>query len=252
MSTGQRDVMFTVAEEGTARVQLSRAILVYATQGGGNFATVHDIAEQPNGGATILPGRPMTAFAAARMARRLTKRRQGGFIPDKLLYQDCGAVAWWLPPAQRRIWFRCAQRELGAAERSEVVSHPGLVFCVTSSRKWYVWAVRGDARPNEGTQLFRAPYFNVWESGQICVGNVDLPERATTERLEEWNNAFFDSWFTHPNVHQGLVHYRGGAYGFWRDMLDGKHASFPQRVLVSLDRTLGEALQAREGRHDVD
>ena len=252
MSAGQQEAKFTVSEEGAARVRLSRAILVYAVKGGSNFATVHDIAQLPNGGATILPGRAMTAFAAARMARRLTKRRQGGFIPDKLLYQDAGAVAWWLPPAQRRIWFRCAQCRLGAAERSEVVSHPGLVFCLTSSRNWYVWAVKGDARPTEGTQLFRAPYFNVWESGRICVGNVDLPERATTGKLEEWNSAFFDSWFTHPNVQHGLVHYRGGSYAFWRDMLDGKHASFPEGVLVGLDRSMGEALQAKEGGHHGD
>ncbi|WP_374365151.1 PRTRC system protein B [Piscinibacter sp.] len=251
MSAGRQEVRFTVSEEGAATVQLSRAILIYATKGGGSFATVHDVAAQPNGAATILPGRPMTAFAVARLAGRLTKRRQGGFIPDRLLYRDSGAVAWWVPPTQRRIWFRCEEGKLGGAERSEVVGHPGLVFCATASRKWYVWAVKGGARPTEGTKLFRAPYFNVWESGQICVGNVDLPERATAEKIEEWNNAFFDSWFTHPNVHQELVHYRGGSYAFWRDMLDGKHPAFPERVLVSLDRSLGEAMQQpKGGRHD--
>ena len=98
--------------------------------------------------------------------------------------------------------------------------------------------------------MFRAPYFNVWESGQICVGNVDLPERATAEKLDEWTSAFFDSWFTHPNVHNNLVRYRGGAYRFWRDMLDGKHVVFPERTLVDLDRTLGEALQSRGAKHD--
>lgn len=251
MSAAQRKVKFEVSEEGAARVELAQAILVYKAKGGSSFATVHGIAAQPNGGATILPGRPMTAFAVARLARTLTKRRQGGFIADKVLYQDTGAVAWWVPPAQRRIWFRCGGDELGAVERSEVVSHPGLVFCVTASRKWYVWAVKGSARPAEDTPLFRAPYFNVWESGQICVGNVDLPERATAAKLEEWNNAFFDSWFTHPNVHQDLVHYRGGAYKFWRAMLDGKHASFPEKVLVDLGRTLGKVMEPKEGgKHD--
>jgi PRTRC genetic system protein B len=250
MSAEQREVKFTVTEEGAAKVQLQRAILVYTTKGGGNFATVHDIAVQTNGGATILPGRPMTAFAVARLARRLTKRWQGGFIPAMLLYQDSGAIAWWVPPAKRRIWFRCAGGELGAGERSEVVSHPGLVFCVSTTRKWYVWAIKGRERPSEGTKLFRAPYFNVWDGGQICVGNVDLPERATAEKIEEWTGAFFDSWFTHPNVRNGLVQYRGGAYTFWRDMLNGKHPEFPETVLVELGSTLGEALQPKDGRHD--
>ena len=114
MSAANRKVNFTVSEEGAARVELAQAILVYRTKGGSSFATVHGIAAQSTGGATILPGRPMTALAVARLARTLTKRRQGGFIADKVLYQDTGAVAWWVPPTQRRIWFRCGGDELGA------------------------------------------------------------------------------------------------------------------------------------------
>jgi hypothetical protein len=33
-------------------------------------------------------------------------------------------------------------------------------------------------------------------------------------------------------------------------MLDGKHVVFPERTLVDLDRTLGEALQSRGAKHD--
>lgn len=250
MSAQQPGIKFTVTEEGPTEMQLHRAILVYAGSGGSSFATVHDIASAPGGAATILPGRPMTAFAALRLARRLMKRREGGFIPDRLIFQDSTALAWWVPPGQRPIWFRCAGGELGAAERSEVVSHPGLVFCVTAMRKWYVWAIKGEGRPAADTKLYRAPYFNVWESGQICVGNVDLPERATAEKIDEWTSAFFDSWFTHPNVQTDLVRYRGGVYRFWRDMLDGKHPEFPERVLVDIERTLGDTMLSRAGRHD--
>lgn len=250
MTAHERDVKFNVSEEGPAEMHLRRAILVYGGKGGGQFATVHDIATAPGGGATILPGRPMTAFAVQRLARKLTKRREGGFIPEKLIFQDADTIAWWVPPSRRRVWFRCPEGQLIAGERSEVVSHPGLVFSVATARKWFVWAIKGTARPTDSTKLFRAPYFNVWESGQVCVGNVDLPERASAEKLDEWTNAFFESWFTHPNVHAELVRYRGGAYRFWRDMLDGKHAEFPERTLVDLGRTLGEALQSRNAKHD--
>lgn len=99
MSAAQRQVKFEVSEEGAARVELAQAILVYKAKGGSSFATVHGIAAQPNGGATILPGRPMTAFAVARLARTLTKRRQGGFIADKVLYQDTGR---WRGGCRRR------------------------------------------------------------------------------------------------------------------------------------------------------
>lgn len=41
--------------------------------------------------------------------------------------------------------------------------------------------------------------------------------------------------------------YRGGAYAFWRDMLDGKFGRFPERVLVDAKQTLGALLGAKEG-----
>ena len=68
MTQPQQDVKFSVTEEGPAEMQLRRAILVYASKGGGSFATVHDIAANEGGGATILPGRPMTAFAVRQPA----------------------------------------------------------------------------------------------------------------------------------------------------------------------------------------
>lgn len=122
---------------------------------------------------------------------------------------------------------------------SGVVPHPGLVFAV-SGRVWKVWAVKGSARPAPQSELFQAPYFNVYSSGSICKGNVLLPDGATVEKINAWNESFFDSFFTHPNVTGKLVKYQGGACSFWRDMLDGGYARFPQRVLVPIGATLND------------
>ena len=88
----------------------------------------------------------------------------------------------------------------------------------------------------------------MWKGGAICHGNVGVPDCAIAQRIEAWNTAFFGSFFTHPNVQKGLVKYRGGSYRFWKDMLDGKFKSFPQRVLVPLNATLGELLASSETR----
>jgi len=45
-----------------------------------------------------------------------------------------------------------------------------------------------------------------------------------------------------------LVAYRGGGFGFWRDMLDRRFGQFPQRVLVPMNLTLGALLGIKEGR----
>jgi PRTRC genetic system protein B len=221
-------------------MNLAQAILLYRRNGGGAFATVHAIGAK---GAmpVILEGKPMTAAAAVRLGRELSRRAvRGGFVPPNLLYMDGETIAWWVPPARRHIAFRAP--ELGAPERGETVPHSGLVFAVDGRRAWRVWAVTGAQRPDEKTPLCRAPYFNVWDDGTICTGNVTVPDGTTAERIETWDRAFFGSFFTHPNGSGPLVTYRGGAFRFWRHMLDGKHAEFPERVLVPSKMTLAEAL----------
>jgi PRTRC genetic system protein B len=224
--------------------ELSKAILLYRGGNDAAFATIHDIGLKDKT-PLILEGRALTPAAAIRLALDLTKgANRGGFVPQSLLYMDGDTMAWWVPPAKRHIAFRAD--ELGAPERGEVVPHPGLVFKVNGMRRWWVWAVHGSERPAESTPLYQAPYFNVYPDGGICTGNVSLPEGTTAERIEAWNQAFFGSFFTHPNVRGKLVTYRGGAFGFWRDMLDGRHAEFPERVLVPTKRTLAEVLTERE------
>jgi len=221
-------------------MNLSQAILLYRGNGGQTFATVHAVGKK-GGAPMILEGKPMTPAVAVRLAREISKKAaRGGFIPPNLLYMDGETLAWWVPPARRHIAFRAP--ELGAPELGETVPHPGLVFAVDGRRSWRVWAVLGDQRPDEKTPLYRAPYFNVSAEGVICTGNVTLPDGTTAEKIEAWNRAFFGSFFTHPNANGQLVTYRGGAYKFWRDMLDGKHCEFPERVLVAAKTTLATAL----------
>src|SRR4029079_6886038 len=202
--------------------------------------------EESDGQPVIMAGRAMTPRAAIQLARALSKTvAHGGFLPETVLYMDGDLLLWWVPPTRRHVAFRAP--ELGAPERGEIVPHPGLVFAA-SSQVWKVWAVKGKARPTLESALFQAPYFNVWEGGDICRGNVRVPNGTTAERIEAWNTAFLGSFFTHPNVQGKLVRHRGGAYAFWRDMLDGKFSRFPERVLVDAKTTLGKLL-GMEARH---
>src|SRR5581483_3602195 len=130
-----------------------------------------------------------------------------GFLPETVLYMDGELLLWWVPPAERHVVFKAV--ELGAPERGEVVPHPALVFAA-SSTVWKVWAVKGRHRPTLHTALFQAPYFNVYENGDICRGSAQVPNGTTAEKIDAWNAAFFGSFFTHPNVQGKLVRYRGG------------------------------------------
>ncbi|MDR1423762.1 MAG: PRTRC system protein B [Azoarcus sp.] len=229
-------------------VSLQRAVLVYNDRGGrAALATVHDI-EDVEGEAVIGPGRAMSACAARKLAADLCGHASSsGFLPETVLFLHGNLMLWWVPPAHCHVAFRTPEHaaQMGGAERGETVPHPGLVFAA-SPNLWRVWAVKGKTRPTLSSALYQAPYFNVNGQGGICRGSVKVPDGTTVERIDAWNEAFFQSFFTHPNVSGKLVRYRGGAYGFWRDMLDGKHRRFPERVLVDVGTTLGALLGAKE------
>jgi len=183
-----------------------------------------------------------TVQSVAEIATLLTRQAKvGGFLPANILMVGIDSLIWWVPPARRRVFFQSDQ--LGG-ERSAETPHPGLVFRVDGENEWSVFAVKGQDRPTPDTPLFLAPYFNVHTSGKICTGNVTIPSGSTTETISAWEEAFWTSYFTHPNVHapNKLVEYRGGAYGFWRSMLKGKFKRFPERVLVSTDYMLSDLL----------
>lgn len=225
-------------------LELDQAVLLYHGRSGSALATVHEVMTV-DGAPVIGAGRAMTAQAARELAAALLQRAaHGGFLPETVLYLQGDLLVWWVPPARRHLAFRVGSEQaeaFGGRERGEMVPQPGLVFAAASN-VWRVWAVKGQSRPTPLTLLFQAPYFNVDGQGRICQGNVPVPNGTTVEKISAWNDAFLRSYFTHPNVTGKLLRYRGGAYAFWRDMLDGRFARFPERVLVDAKTTLGQLL----------
>lgn len=234
--------------DGERSSQLSKAILLYGSGSSVNFVSIHDI----EGGASnprIGAGNPATKQALAGIFRDLLPGalKPRTILPWNVLSSDHDHLAWYTLPTTKRLWFR--SKEFGG-ELSGEVSLPGLVFLVTNG-SWYVFAHKLTVRPLPDTPLFVAPFFNVWDSGRICTGNVKKPESFGPETIQEWEDAFFSSYFTHPNVSPNeLVSYKGGPYALWKKLLKGKLKNFPSVALVDMKVSLGDALVqmlAREG-----
>jgi PRTRC genetic system protein B len=215
---------------GGTQFTLASAILLYKAQGTPVYASIHDV-EIVKNRPTLGAGVPITTQALGSMMEELkpTARLKLSFLSENVLASSDDALVWWVPPSSRSLFFKC--EELGGKVVAEVPL-PGLVFAVTES-EWYVYAVKGNGRPTPSTPLFQSPFFNVWEGGRICTGNVSVPDRVSPDSIAQWEASFFKSWFTHSNVHAParLVNYKGGEYAFWRDLLAGKK-KFPERVLV--------------------
>jgi PRTRC genetic system protein B len=248
--------------------QLEQAILVYQHRhwmsgGGPNsevYATIHAIERNRRGGPHLAAGTPATVEGCTAFVRELADRAAfAGFMSPNILYVGPRVTAWWRAPAPARVWFETerAPEDVGGrahlkiGKRSAITPHPGLVF-ILANETWHVYAVLGAARPCPDTRLYRSPYFNVWDGGDICEGNIERPKQVTPETIARFERAFFDSRFTHPNTAR-LVNFKGGAGPFWTALLDARWKTFPEKHLVKLKVSLVDQLRKLEGgRHGRD
>lgn len=238
----------SVHTDDEVRMSLNRALLLYRDQLGRHaYATVHDIVEGGRG-LQLGAGVPLAKEHLVPFVQDMSEQLNfSGYLPGHILYALPRLMVWWVPPASRRVWFQCGKVAAGdqttdaagvsrLGDRSGSAPHPGLVFAASGS-EWFVRAVAGADRPGPSTSLHVAPYFNVWESGRICTGNVRLPDRFGAEVLAKYEEAFFRSRFTHPNMPK-LVSYTGSPYDLWADLIEGKFATFPTKTLRPAKQTL--------------
>lgn len=239
---------FRIEAPRAASLVLAEAVLIYreaqhnATRA---YASIHQV-DLNAGRPIILAGKPMSPRAARRLARELVQQgpAAASYLDGRLLYAGDTLRVWWHPAGIRHIAFRCA--ELG--ERGEAVPHPALVFAI-STKGWWVWACKDNTRPTPATPLCRAPYFNVSDFGAICQGSTVVPTGETKHDIDAWADAFFGSFFSHPNGTRTLRH-KQGAYAFWKGMLNAPPARFPTRALIAMNRTLGDMIASMGDDHD--
>lgn len=229
------------------QVELKQAVLLYGSAHRGlSYATMHPISVD-KGEVSIRPGKPLRDGHLRRLVQELipTRRATLALLPAHVLACGDECIVWYRAAQPHTVWVRAAE-PLG--ERRGIAPLPALVFAAYRN-ELYVHALKCRARPDAKTPLYHAPMLNVWESGQVCTGNVCLPTRHSVDAIAQWELAFWNSTFTHTN-HTRVVRHEGGALALWRDLLDGRHTRFPTRVLVPspLGR-LGRLIEMFAGEH---
>lgn len=205
--------------------QLARAILIY-THDNQACATTHEI-ELVNRRPVLCAGHPISLDGLQALARQLSGDTGAQFLPPHVLSFGAGRCAWWTPGRRARIWFKPHDDNPEAAAlralNGKTVFHPPLVFSV-GQRTIHVAALATEERPTLKTRLYRAPYFNLGHDGMLCQGSARFPEQPTPGNLATYERAFFESAFTHTNVHGDKLHVRPGHAAFWSALADRRRA----------------------------
>jgi len=151
-----------------------------------------------NGKYTFGAPQPLDKSTLKEIAATYMKKEsfQMGFetlIPDHILFtriQPGALVVMWHRPAQiKKLNFSASLNIKGES----TVWIPPILYVVLNNNL-YLFGLQADSRPNSKTKLYHAPFFNVYESGNVCLGTAPIGKyRAKTfpGEAERYERGFF-------------------------------------------------------------
>jgi PRTRC genetic system protein B len=199
-------------------------------------------------------GRPLAAHPLsepeARNLAKLLQQSDGGrtkghflqaegILPAKVLYTSHSGepfVVWFTPAAVVPLLF---QKSLNIPSGPAAV--PPLIWKATAN-SLSVYACKDADRPTVTTRLAHAPFFNLYENGQVCMGTVavSIPSDCSLEKfMSLWESYFFGSYFAHLLIDHSPV--EGNVVELWKSLVGTGH-SFPLDKLKPCSVTLKQLI----------
>ena len=162
-----------------------------------------------------------------------------GILPTNILQinpSENGSVLWFTKSMKKQLYFT-ENLEISNG-RAEV---PAMLW-FANKRSLKIFALSSNQRPTEKTPLFYAPFFNVYENGNVCMGTVDVHIQNSTsleEFIKNWEDYFFNSYFSHlMNEHNPI---NGNCVNLWKSLINVEKP-FPKEALKKANRTLKNLL----------
>jgi len=102
-------------------------------------------------------------------------------IHERVIAQSANIMIWWRPACVSRLTFA---KSTGIASGKYPV--PPLLFMLDGTML-FNWALRDNSRPVRETKLYRSPFFNIYDNGRCCMGDINIPD---TANIEKWEDIF--------------------------------------------------------------
>jgi PRTRC genetic system protein B len=224
--------------------KLSEAVLVYRAGGGGAFASLHRVRQADDGVPYLAPGEPLTTAFVRALAQGLGAQVKPEIFPEDILARTPDLLVWWSRPQCRVMFFGGTDQEARKIN-GLAFPHPALVFKVVG-KDLFVRAMATTSRPGPDTPLKTAPYWNTDSRGLVCAGSMRVPESPGTASIPAWQDAYFQSQFTHAAGAVRLTSHPGSFIRLWRGLAGKKR--FPVRSLTDAGETLQEFVTRGDDR----
>ena len=220
------------------------ALVFYETKGTDTAMYVEHFDMDSNG--TPTNAHPLTVKEANVLAKALQTDEEkntaflkpNGILPTNILHispSEKGTVLWYTKAQQRQLYF---VDSLGIPNGKAQV--PPMLWLASKS-SLTVFALANNRRPTEKTPLHYAPFFNIYEKGNVCMGTVsiDIKNSASVEEfIQAWEHYFFNSYFSH-SLCENLT--KKNIVNLWKDLIN-TDKPFPKEVLKKNNKTLKNLL----------
>lgn len=175
------------------------------------------------------------------ISEELTRKflKPSGLLPKNVLYinpENDGYAIWYTPAQKVSLFF---VDSLAIVNGKAFV--PPLLW-KASKNTLYIYAMNTDTEINEQTCLYHAPFFNLYEDGKVCMGTVSVSIKADClleEFIQEWEQYFFNSYFSHLIHKQSPV--KGNIIQLWQKLVNTPK-QFPMKFLLKNGLTIKKLL----------
>ena len=167
--------------------------------------------------------------------------RPKGILPDNLLYSMMGVdgiAIWYTRPQQVSLRFVDA---LGIPSGTAHI--PAMVWKANKQElQVFSFLPKHDGRPAANSPLYHAPFFNVYETGKVCMGTVRVQIESDCpleDFILRWQDYFFNSYFSHLMV--GHVPVKSNIVQLWKDCII-KGTPFDEKELIKTKHQLKDLI----------
>ena len=199
------------------------ALVFYETIGANNEMYVEHFDMDSNG--MPINAHPLTVKEANILAKSLQTDEEKskaflkpkGILPTNILHinpSEKSTVLWYTKAQQRQLYF-----VNGLGIPNGIAQVPAMLWLASKS-SLTVFALSNDRRPTEKTPLHYAPFLNIYEKGNVCMGTVsiDIKNSASVEEfIQAWEHYFFNSYFSH-SLCENLT--KKNIVNLWKDLIN--------------------------------
>lgn len=229
--------MNRLTQELTDLLMPKAALIVYKNESNEYFLELRSINKTGEMGEAF----PVTYDFMNQIAKNYTESHDSipyGKVPPQMLYCDVRKghekYVWYNKPGKHMMYFKP-----GLGLENGEYDLPGIIFMI-NSEYLHVYAYK-DKKIHEKTQLYEAPFFNVYSDGKVCLGNTEVtrPDNPDfTAFIEYCEKTFWLSEFSH------LIHSRNPTKSNLVLVTKAcKDAPFNYEELQPLNKTLKDILK---------